>query len=628
MKPSATVAWGGGLHLHGHPNGPRSVAMDTVNSPGTGAGALADVRNAWLRTGVGTFNDFYAGVYGGPLSIMPGGFSNHKPGAFYFGDFYCQKSLVSHTSMFVYLLRFDGSGQYLQGSNVGSNHFVNKSFSGRGMDFISPSGSVGIQCASLAHIVHNGVLFMCGAFSIHNQNPLTSNWTVYEDWNVKDRNIDTAGNDAGNFLARRRAYGSFVVHKKTRGGKEFRDAASNTTKFNNGTSLSGIAPDRECLHACDAVSWDDSIIYANHADIVEFPGGSGVPRFIERNNVELTSKCFESYPSSGFVNDVAVGDEELMMLTGSGVLKKILFPGQPGHNPSGHPEQGLDLEPHASGRPFGTESLVNIGTLVSDFSGPKVRTDGQMARTLGNTQEPTRSCLLKAFNKRLHAFFISASSGYYHFVCDGNPRDIDNWIDRTANLPDEFKLFDGDMYGYVDDVFNRITCMHVAKSEIGLYGTVGGSRGAGGWAIYELGTDANWTRVGQGAANSPGVGLIPYDPNGVFVSMPSGVYSSNPESIPSTDYALLKYDLFTPRNPGLKVDVDIEYTIDNGTSWHEATQFTDYVTGAALGEGKTDLSSTPDGETHEFYWAHVRDVGFNPQKNAKLRVIPKNVRAL
>lgn len=628
MKPSVTVAWGGGLHLHGHPAGPRSVAMDTANSPGTGGGALADIRNAWLRGGVGFADDYYEGVWGSPLSIQPGGFCNHKPGAFYYGDFYCQKSLNQLQDKFVYLLRFDGSGQYLQGANQGSNHFVNKSMSGRGMDFISPSGSVGISAHSLAHIVHNGVLFMVGALTVHDQNPLTSNWKVYEDWNVKDLNYGKSGNDTGVYLPRRRMYGSFTVHKKSIGGKEFRDAASNTTKFNNGTSLSGIAPDSECLNACDAISWNDSIIYANHADIVEFPGGSGTPRFVERNSVELSSKCFLAYPASGFVDGVPQGQEELMMLTGSGVLKKILFPGDPGHNPSGLPSQGLDLELHASGRPFGTESLVNIGTLVSDFFGPKVRDEGQLARLIDQTEEPTRSCLLSSFNNKLHAFFISAGSGYYHFECDGDPRDILNWTSRTSRLPDEFKLYDGDMFGYVDDERNRLSCMHINKSNIGVYGSVGGDRGAGGWTIAELTQEGTWINKQHGAACSPGAGFIPYDTNGVFVQMPSGAYASNPEVVASTDYALIRFELFTPRNPGYKVDVDIDYTLDNGTTWNEASQFTDYVTGAALGESKLDLSASPAGDVHEFYWAHVKDVGFNPEKNARLRIRPKNPRAL
>ena len=624
MKPSVQVAWGGGLHMFGHPAGPRSVAMDTTNAVGQN-----NIINAWQRGGVGFFNNYYKGLYGGPLSICPNGFANHKPGAFYFGQFYFQKSTVDQQSMELHVLRFDGSGQYINTSNFDANHFRFKSQSGRGVDFLSPSGGTGIDAHPLSTIVHNGVLFMVGAFITHDENPLTSPWTTFEDWNIKDKGLGGAGNDTGNFLPRRRAYGAVTVHKKNRFGKEFRDIASNVTRFNNSTSLSGIAPDSECLGACDAVSWGSSVIYANHADVVEFPGGSGRARFIERNDVELSAKCFQPFPSSGFdSNGNAVGKDELMMLTSSGVLKKVLFPGDPLHNPSGLPNLGLDLEPHASGRPFGMESLVSVGDLVADFFGPKVRKNGQRGRLLDSTTEPTRSCLLQNFNNKLHAFFISASSGYYHFICDGNPRSLDNWEDRTAFLPDEFKLFDGDMYGHVDENFNRLTCMHVAKSNIGLYGTVGSDRGAGGWSIYELTGENEWINRQVGGAMSPGVGLIPYDPNGVFVEMPSGAFASNPEVVASTDYALLKYQLFTPRNPGFKVDVDIEYSIDNGTTWQAATQFRDYGTGSGLGEGKVDLTASPDGDIHEYYWAHVKDVGFNPVKDARLRVRPNKVKAL
>jgi hypothetical protein len=110
--------------------------------------------------------------------------------------------------------------------------------------------------------------------------------------------------------------------------------------------------------------------------------------------------------------------------------------------------------------------------------------------------------------------------------------------------------------------------------------------------------------------------------------MASGFYASNPEVVASTDYALIRYDLFTPRNPAIKVDVDIEYTVDNGTTWHDAAQFQDYVSGSGLGEGKTDLEANAVGASHSFYWAHVKDVGFNPEKNARLRIRPKNPRSL
>jgi len=478
MLPSITVAWGGGLQVHGSPVGPRSLSMDLTDAVGTDI-----VDNGWNRTIPGIDNDYYAGVYGG-LSIMPQGFANHKPGVGYYGDFYFQKSLNELQSMVPYLCRYDGSGLFTQTENVVSNHFQYKSHSGRGVEFLSPSGAnTDILAHPLCAIVHNGSLFFVGAFSEHNIAPAVSEWRTIKDWNVVAKSL-TGGPDDGVSLPRRRAYGSFTIHKKKRVGKDFRDAASNLRIMHDRTTLSGIAVNSECLAGCDAISWGNNIIYANHADIVEFPGGSGQPRFIERTDANHSAKCFVAYPSGGFVNSQPVGQRRLMMLTSSGVVKDILFPGDPGHNPSGQPFLGPGFEV-ASGRAFGTRSLVNLGLLVQDSQGPKVRTGGQLARTLNSVSEPTRSCLIKNFANKLHAFFISASSGYYHFVCDGSPDNINNWEDRTPFVPDALKLFDGDMYGYVDDLSSRLTCMHVAKSNIGLYGVVGSDRGAGGWSIYE-----------------------------------------------------------------------------------------------------------------------------------------------
>ena len=103
--------------------------------------------------------------------------------------------------------------------------------------------------------------------------------------------------------------------------------------------------------------------------------------------------------------------------------------------------------------------------------------------------------------------------------------------------------------------------------------------------------------------------------------MPSG---SNPQVIASTDYALLSYELYSayPTN----VNVNIEYTINKGVSWNEASQFKSYSTGVLLGEGKENLSASFHGNTHTFYWNYVKDIGFNNLKEAKLRIISRVVR--
>jgi len=317
MKPSILVGWGGALHFIASPNGQRSEGATLNNSKDT----PNDIVNEWeATTGAGSFSDYYAGAFGGPLAGQPGGMSNHKPGAFYFGDFYYFQNNVVNQQSNVYLLRYDGSGIFANASNAGE--FADKSHSGRGVKFLSPSGTPAIHTKSLCTIVHNDILFYVGAIPVHSENPDTGNWNVLEDWNYADFGLSTGGADAGTSLPRRRAYGSFVIHKKTRNGKDFRSAAGNLAIKYNRTTLEGLAPDYECLHGCDAISFDNDIIYANHCDIMRFPGGSGTATFIERNDIELSQKCFEVYPSGGFIDNSPVGDSQLMILTGSGVFKE------------------------------------------------------------------------------------------------------------------------------------------------------------------------------------------------------------------------------------------------------------------------------------------------------------------
>jgi len=97
MKKSVSIGWGGSLHLLGSELGPRTIAQTLVNSPGVGGGNETNVTNEWEATGsAGIFNDYYLGVYGGPLSMLPGGMSNHKPGEFLFGQFYYQAHRTSN----------------------------------------------------------------------------------------------------------------------------------------------------------------------------------------------------------------------------------------------------------------------------------------------------------------------------------------------------------------------------------------------------------------------------------------------------------------------------------------------------------------------------------------------------
>ncbi len=612
------MGWGGALHFVASPNGQRSEGATMSNGPV----AVNDVINEWNVGGAGSFSDYYNGCFGGPMAMLPGGLSNHKPGAFYFGDFYYFQHNVEQLGGSVFLLRYDGSGIFQNGRNGAI--YANKSHSGRGVKLLSPSGNSPIHTKALCAIVHNDILFYVGAIPVHDQpGNAVNSWSALEDWNQIDKNLPTTGADGGTSLPRRRAYGAFTIHKKTRNGKDFRDAAGNLAIKYNRFTPAGLAPDYECLHACDAISLGDDIIYANNCDIMRFPGGSGIATFVERNNIEISSKCFEIYPSGGFLDSSPIGESQLMILSGSGTIKKINLPGDGDHNPSESLNFGNGTD-SASGVPFGTRSLIDLGQFVSDFNGPKVRTGGFRGRLASTFQEPSRSCLLRKFDNKLHAFFISSTSGYYHFVCDGDPRGKNNWQDRTAFVPDEIKLFDGDLFGYTDDHFGTLNVSHVAKANVGVFGMIGGDRGAGGWSVYSLDTSLAWKKVARGAGSAPPCGLIPYDPTSVSVQVASGgVVATNPQIIPSTDYALLTYQLIVGRAPNRLTDIDIDFSIDDGITWNTATQFKDYVTGLPLGEGKISLTASPPGTEHEFYWAHVTDVGFNVQNRARLRIRPK-----
>lgn len=627
MRPCASVGWGGSIQLISSPMGPRVVSQDLCNAPLT----TDDVINEYEATlSAGVTQDYSVSMWGGPLSMMPMN-TPHKPGAFYYGDFYFYKTKVSTNGGTHFLLRFDGSGQFF---HSGQSDFENKSLSGRGTEFLSPSGTADIKGGPMCVIPHNGTLFYVGTTINRDWNPSTSLYRTILDWDTgPNDSLEDTGNDGGNGKPRRRAYCSYFITKQNRNGKEHRGFGKLAVRYNR-TQPSGLTSTYEDLNACDAISWGNDIIYANNVDLVQFPGGSGMPRMIEVGS-QATSKCFEPYPSGGFNQTTgdSIGDTELLYLTGSGVVKKIRFPGDPDYNLSGVPFGNNlfeDSQTIASGNPFGTTALVNLGLLVSDFAGPKVRTGGPRGRVGSTTENPDRTCYIKTHNNRLHAFFISKASGYYHFTCEGDTRDSDNWTDRTTSLPLNLRTRDGCIYGFRDDHFGTLNILHVAYSNIGVFGTQGGNTGAGGWTLYSINNNLEWSTLYSGASSGPPCGLIPYNPDGVFVQVPSGIKPGiapgNPVATASTDYVEIDYVLYSPRKPNRFADVTIEYSTNNGQTWNQAKRFKDYSTGALLGEGTTNLEASPEGITHTFIWAHVKDLGFNFNQSVKLRVTPRFVR--
>jgi hypothetical protein len=335
-----------------------------------------------------------------------------------------------------------------------------------------------------------------------------------------------------------------------------------------------------------------------------------MPELIRSDGRDYSSKSFVVYPSGGVEEDGAANEsQELLQLASSGLIRRVRFPNSPSGIPSGFIGDPMD-------------PVVDIAALfLSDANGNKaVRTNGLRARLqgLGTTGEPERSCALTIFNRELHAFFISDTSGYHHFTCNGDARDFSNWTNRTANLPVEIRSFDGNIYSFRDDFRGSLYILHSPKSEIGWIGTQAGQRGSGGWIVYEYNTNRVWREISVGGADGDTVGLIPYNvERNVYSAIPSGSI----QVIPSTDYALVSYKLY--HNESIPLNVDIEYSIDNGVTWNDTRRFRDYNTGNRLGEGKIGLSSSPFGTSHEFFWDYVSDVGFNSGESVNIRIRPR-----
>src|SRR5690606_13682070 len=95
---------------------------------------------------------------------------------------------------------------------------------------------------------------------------------------------------------------------------------------------------------------------------------------------------------------------------------------------------------YVNGTPSGTTSIIDL----TDVGGISVRTSNMRARVISSTLEPPRSCLLFPYRNNLHAFVISATSGYHYLRCDGAPQNINNWSLQTSGLPLDFRYFDGD----------------------------------------------------------------------------------------------------------------------------------------------------------------------------------------
>jgi hypothetical protein len=521
--------------------------------------------------GGGATSDAHTYFFGGINTYWGGAYANHKPVAFYNAKLYQASNRAKDSDGWLYLTRFDGSGIFF---HQGSDYQTDKWKGGRGSELITPSGVTSLLSSSdMGMLVYNGNLFIAGAITNASISPGSNKWVTDFGWDLR---ADTFTINATK--RKNRLYQMFVVD-------------SNDKKI--GSVRSQFLPHAsqvEYTNTCDMIGHRDSVYYANWIDVLKFPGGSGAPIIIQQDLSNPSSKSFALWPASGYLNSVPSGQDSVFMLTGSGVLKRILSPS-------------------------GTETVVDFANIRTD----SFRTsDNLTARINSSTIEPGRSCLLLPYNNKLNAFVISATSGYMHFICNGDPRTSSNWTDRSDFLPEELRRFDGNLFGFVDDFRNRLYTLHCSMSEVGLWGHVGVSKTAGGIKVSELNLDNSWTNIYRGVAGLPVRGFIPYMNEGPSILTPSG---NNPEILKCSDYAILTYKLFDAFNRN--TNVDIQYSLNRGLTWNDARRFRSYDTGQLLGSGLIGLPASPFGEEYLFYWDYVNDIGFNNVQEVIIRISPR-----
>lgn len=513
------------------------------------------------------YNEFF---FGGINSYWPASYANHKPAAFYLGKLYMGLNNVKDSLGHLYIGRWDGSGIFKHG---GSAYGTSPGRCGRGFEFLCPSGNHDVKSSDLGFLVHNSNLFIVGQHWGNQESPGANLWLTRYKWHWYHN-----------------AFGATPTRKQRR----YRVASidKNGKKIMGPpTTFTGDASQSEHTHCCDLISYGNDIYFASWVDLLRIHGGSGQIQLIEKTINIPSAKSFAIWPSGGYIEDEPQSERRLLMLSESGVLKRV----------------------HASG----THTIADFALLRNN-----IRTgDNFSARISSATLEPGRSCLLIKHNNVLHSFTPTATSGYMHFYCSGSPSGNGNWTDISDDMPVGLKANDGNIFGYVDEKRNKLYLAHFSMSKCGAYGHQGIQTSAGGINIYEMDTNNNFTSIYGGMVGSVPRGLIPYQNLGPYALIPSG---TNPTVFKCSDYAIIQYKLYDHYRRN--VDVDIEYSADAGLSWHTAKRFATYNNATLLGDGITNLTTSPEGKTYNFYWDYVDNGLFNIVKEALIRIRPRLTR--
>lgn len=572
MMPAVMQGWGNQMYLirGGQVEiGGKSLYLDREGVTTFDPRGQADRASA-------TLSDFNHAMFGGHNSWYAAAYANHKPIAF-LGNFrlISTPNFATDTKRFLYVVGFDGSGIFF---NKGTEFESRPYRAGPGFEILSPSGDFLLASHDLALINHNDHVFMIGAHT--NPDGGVGQWkTATFGWTYEVANDSIL---TGNINDNRRTYRVASINRKTdvriMGLAQIPTGATTSTATN-----------QFHLQPCDLIALDDDLYYANWVDLLRFPGASGKPIVVQNTNSAPRARSFEIFPSGGYSNGASVGPRRLFVLQSDAEFRHVTT-------------SGADL-------------FVDLSTIKADMT---ARTTDNFARSTSTTDEPGRTPLLINFNNELHAFVTTATSGYTHFTCNGNPSGSSNWTDRTNDMLTDMKRVDGCVYGFADEVTNKMYVMHVSYSAYGHFGCVGGGQGAGGgmW-LYQYDVNRKWSELWRGNIGLPPRGLIPYQPTGPFTTAVSG---TNTQLVKCSDYAILSYDLFD--HLARPANVNIEFTIDNELTWQTARRFRSYDTNQLLGSGLTNLATSPDGVSYTFFWDFVNDVGFSTEKDNRLRIRP------
>ena len=235
-----------------------------------------------------------------------------------------------------------------------------------------------------------------------------------------------------------------------------------------------------------------------------------------------------------------------------------------------------------------------------------------------------------SYNDKLHVF-LQIGSGTYYFSSSG---DLSTWDERTDELPSIFNDQQGNIYSYHDNISDKLYVFYNTMSSHGLVGVRNwGNEETGNIFHMYLYDDSSWEYKGwfTDSTRQSNGGFVPFNDKGPHAELPSGQFfprgfddvesTVTPYFFVCKDFATIDYKLY--HEESANVDVNIEFSLDEGCTWSNCERKKDYRTQQMLGEPKTGLSASPSGEWHTFYWDFIRTLGYNVDaKYCKIRITP------